>query len=261
MINSLLQWFTDPTSWAGADGIPHRLLQHLWYSLLAVVVAMVIALPLGLWIGHSGRGRWLVSTANSLRAVPTLGLLFAVSLWVGPIFRGDLAFLVPAVFVLLLLAVPPLLAGTYAGVEAVDPAARDAARGVGMTGWQVLRQVELPCALPLVMSGVRTAVLQVVATTTIAALIGLGGLGRYLIDGIALSDYARAAGGALLVGLLAILLEGLLALLQRRLVSPGLTGGNRAVGGRGKDSGNAPVEATDSSAGDATGSHDPRVRA
>lgn len=248
MIASLLEWFLDPTNWSGADGIPARLFEHLWYSALAVGLGMVIALPVGLWVGHSGRGRSLVSLANSARAVPTLGLLFAVALWVGPAFRGDLAYLVPSTLVLVLLAVPPLLAGTYAGVEAVDPAARDAAHGVGMTGWQVLRQVELPCALPLVMSGMRTAVLQVVATTTIAALIGLGGLGRYLIDGIALGDYPRAAGGALLVALLALALEGMLALLQRRVVSPGLTG--RAVGrsrndddpGAGKETTQEPVD-------------------
>lgn len=233
MIASLLEWFLDPANWSGEDGIPARLFEHLWYSALAVGLGLVIALPAGLWVGHSGRGRWLVSVANSARAVPTLGLLFAIALWVGPAFRGDLAYLVPSTLVLVLLAVPPLLAGTYAGVEAVDPAARDAAHGVGMTGWQVLRQVELPCALPLVMSGVRTAVLQVVATTTIAALIGLGGLGRYLIDGIALGDYPRAAGGALLVALLAVTLEGMLALMQRRMVSPGLSGGR--VGGSRND--------------------------
>lgn len=253
MINGLLQWLLDPAHWSGDDGIPHRLFQHLWYSLLAVGISMLLALPTGLWIGHTGRGRWLVTLANSIRAIPTLGLLFALSLWVGASFRGDLAFLVPSTVVLVLLAVPPLLAGTYAGVESVDPAARDAARGVGMTGWQVLRQVELPCALPLVLSGVRSAVLQVVATTTIAALIGLGGLGRLLIDGVALGDYPQAAAGALLVAVLAVTLEGLLALLQRRLVSPGLRGGPARAGGLGKDSGTAPVDATTASASDSSG--------
>ena len=141
-----------------------------------------------------------MSLANSVRAVPTLGLLFAVSLWLGPRISGDLAFLVPSIVVLVILAIPPLLAGTYAGIEAVDPAARDAARGVGMTGWQVLRQVEVPNALPLLLSGVRSAVLQVVATATIAAFVGLGGLGRYLIDGIALGRLPPGGRGAVLVG-------------------------------------------------------------
>lgn len=243
MISTLLSFFTDAASWSGEDGIPSRVLEHLTYALVSLFVAAVIAIPLGLWVGHTGRARWLVSVANSLRAVPTLGLLFVVGLWLGPKFASDLAFTVPSVVVLALLAIPPLLAGTYAGIEAVDPAARDAAKGVGMTGGQVLRQVELPNALPLLWSGVRSATLQVVATATIAALIGLGGLGRYLIDGIALGDYARAAGGAVLVAVLAVLLDGVWALVQRGTVSPGLTGSGGRVSGRGKDSPDPEVEA------------------
>ena len=190
--------------------------------------AAVVAIPLGLWVGHTGRARWLVSLTNSVRAVPTLGLLFAVSLLLGPRISGELAFLVPSIVVLVILAIPPILAGTYAGIEAVSPAVRDAARGVGMTGWQVVRSVEVPNGMPLLLSGIRSAVLQVVATATIAALVGLGGLGRYLIDGIALGDYPRAAGGALLVAVLAVVLDGVLALVQRRVVSPGLTAGARS---------------------------------
>jgi osmoprotectant transport system permease protein len=240
VIPSLLQWFTDPANWSGEDGIPNRLLEHLEYTLVTVVIAALIAIPLGMWVGHTGRARWLVSVANSLRAVPTLGLLFAASLWLGPRISGNLAFLVPSIAVLVLLAIPPLLAGTYAGLEAVDPAARDAARGVGMRGRQVLWQVEVPNALPLMISGIRSAVLQVVATATLAAYLGIGGLGRYLIDGIALRDYPRTAGGALLVAVLAVALEGLLALAQRRVVSPGLTG--RTVGGSRNDDENAAGE-------------------
>ncbi|PKW26861.1 ABC transporter permease [Phycicoccus duodecadis] len=256
MISSLLSWFTDPASWSGGDGIPSRLLEHVGYTVVVIVLAAAIAVPIGLGVGHTGRARWLVTVANSLRAVPTLGLLFAVALWLGPTIRGALAFTIPSICVLVLLAIPPLLAGTYAGIESVDPAARDAAEGVGMSSLQVLRQVELPNALPLLLSGLRSAVLQVVATATIAAYIGLGGLGRYLVDGIALGDYPTTAGGAILVAVLAVLLDGAIALVQRRVVSPGLRAGSRAVGGRGKDSGNAPVEATDTSLLD-----DPRVRA
>jgi osmoprotectant transport system permease protein len=243
MISSVLSWFTDPANWQGEDGIPHRLLQHLEYTVVAVVLAALVAVPLGLWVGHTGRLRWLVSVANSVRAVPTLGLLFAVSLWLGPRIPGDLAFTLPSVLVLALLAIPPLLAGTYAGIEAVDPAARDAARGVGMTSGQVLRQVEVPNGLPLLMSGTRSAVLQVVATATVAAIIGLGGLGRYLIDGIALGDYPQTAGGAILVAVLAVALDGVFALVQRRVVSPGLTGRGVRGRGRGKDSRSTAVEA------------------
>ena len=243
MIPSLLDWFTDPANWSGEDGIPTRLAEHVGYTALSVVLAAVVAVPLGLWVGHTGRARWLVSVANSVRAVPTLGLLFVVSLWLGPMFTSDLAFLVPSIVVLAILAVPPILAGTYAGIEAVDPAARDAAKGVGMTGWQVVRQVEVPNALPLLLSGIRSAVLQVVAPATIAAIVGLGGLGRFLIDGIALGDYPRAAGGAVLVAVLAVVLDGVIALVQRRVVSPGLTGrGGGRAGGPGKDSRSVEVE-------------------
>lgn len=238
MIAGIWTWLTTPASWQGSDGILARLGEHTAYSLVVVVIAALVAIPLGLWVGHTGRGQWLVSTANALRAVPTLGLLFAVTLIVGPHLGGDVAFLLPSVVVLVLLAIPPILGGAYAGVEAVDPAARDAARGVGMTPGEVLRQVELPCALPLLMSGLRSAVLQVVATATIAAYVGLGGLGRFLIDGIAGGDYPQTAGGALLVALLALVADGVLAIVQRLVVSPGLS--PRA--GRRKGSGASAVE-------------------
>jgi osmoprotectant transport system permease protein len=151
--------------------------------------------------------------------------------------------------VLVLLALPPILANTYAGVGSVDPAVRDAARGVGMTASQVLLRVELPCALPLISAGLRSATLQVVATATIAAYIGLGGLGRYLIDGIALGDYPQTAGGAVLVAVLAVVLDGILALVQRRAVSPGISGGRARVSGAGKDSRSVTVEADGPPAG------------
>lgn len=229
MIGSILEWLTSADAWSGADGILARLLEHVGYTLLVLVIAAAIAIPVGLWIGHSGRGRWLVTAANALRAVPTLGLLFALTLVLLPRLPGDAAFLVPSVIVLVLLAIPAILSGTYAGVEAVDPAARDAARGIGMTGSQVLWKVELPIALPLLLSGLRAAVLQVVATATVAAYVGLGGLGRFLIDGLATQDYAMTAGGAILVALLALALDAPFALLGRVVVSPGLTGRIRSL--------------------------------
>ncbi len=224
MLTGIFRWLTNPVNWSGPGGIPTRILEHLQYSLISLLIAGVIAIPLGVAVGHSGRAKWAVSLANSLRAVPSLGLLFAVSLWLGPKIANNLAFVIPSVIVLVLLAVPPILSGTYAGIQQVDPAARDAATGMGMTGGQLLRKVELPCALPLLLSGVRSATLQVVATATIAASISLGGLGRYLIDGLSVSDYAQMAGGALLVAALALVIDGLLSLLQRLVVSPGLTG-------------------------------------
>lgn len=231
MISNLWAWLTSAENWAGSDGIAARLVEHLWISGLVVLIAAAIAIPLGLWVGHTGRGRWLVSGTNAARAVPTLGLLFALALWVGPIIPGRAAFVVPSIIALVLLAIPPIVAGTYAGVEAVDPAARDAAAGVGMRPSQVLWQVEVPCALPLVLSGARAATLQVIATATIAAAVSLGGLGRYLIDGLAVRDYPQMAGGAVVVASLALAVDLGWALLTRYAVSPGLTGRSRPVRG------------------------------
>ncbi len=224
MLGDILAWLTDPQQWSGNRGIARRLVEHLGYSALSLLIAVAIAVPLGLWVGHTGRGRWMVTLGNTARALPSLGLLFAVSMFVGPRIANDLAFVIPSVVVLVLLAVPPVLSGAYSGVEAVDPAVRDAAYGMGMRGGEVLRRVELPCAMPLLLSGVRGASLQVIATATIAASVSLGGLGRYLIDGLAVRDYAQMAGGAILVAALALLVDGAFALVQRYAVSPGLTG-------------------------------------
>ena len=228
MINNLVSWLTDPVNWSGPDGIPTRLLEHVWYSALSLLVAALIAIPLGFVIGHTGRGRFfVVNLAGAARAIPSLGLLFIMILWLFPKFQGDyrdLAFIVPSLIVLVVLAIPPMMAGAYAGVEGVDPAARDAAKGVGMTGAQVLARVEVPNALPLIFSGFRSATLQVIATATLAAVGGTGGLGRFLIDGQKIRDYPQMAGGALLVAVLALVVDGLLALVQRYAVSPGLTG-------------------------------------
>jgi osmoprotectant transport system permease protein len=225
MINRILAWLGDGTHWQGDDGILRRLAQHLGYSLTAVLIAAAIAIPLGLYIGHTGRGRFLVvNIAGAARAIPSLGLLFLAFLWLGPKFSGDVAFLAPTGLVLVVLAIPPILSGTYAGVENVEPAARDAARGMGMRGTEVLRQVEFPCALPLIMSGIRSSTLQVIATATIAAVVSLGGLGRFLIDGLAVRDTPQTASGAVLVAGLALLVDLSLALVQRSVVSPGLTG-------------------------------------
>jgi acetyl-CoA carboxylase carboxyl transferase subunit alpha len=180
MIGRILAWLTDGTHWQGDDGILRRTTEHLGYSLTALLIAALLAIPLGLYIGHSGRGRFLVVNAvGAARAIPSLGLLLLAVLWLGPKLSGDLAFLAPAGLVLVVLAIPPILSGAYAGVEGVDPDARDAAKGMGMRGREVLRHVELPCALPLIMSGIRSATLQVIATATIAAVVGLGGLGRF----------------------------------------------------------------------------------
>ncbi len=227
MIGKIIEFITDPAHWQGPEGIPTRLLEHVEYSAVAVLVALVIALPLGLLIGHTGRGTTVVAgLANSLRALPTIGLLIFFVVLISPHVhgKGDAAYLVPSEIVLVLLAIPPILSNTYAGVQNVDPAARDAAVGMGMTGHQVLLRVELPCALPLVMSGLRSAALQVIATATIAAYVSLGGLGRMVFDGQAQQLYPKMVTGALLVALLAMATDLVLALVQRTIVSRGLSG-------------------------------------
>jgi osmoprotectant transport system permease protein len=225
VIGQIAAWLTDPRHWQGTDGVPTHLLEHLAYSLVAVVLAVAIALPLGLYVGHTGRGTFLIAgLANSLRALPTLGLLILLVILLAPHISSDLVYLVPSEAVLALLAVPPVLTNTYAGVQNVPIAAREAARGMGMTGGEVLRQVEVPCAAPLIVSGIRSAALQCIATATVAAYVSLGGLGRYVVDGLAQQDYPQMASGALLVAALAVATDGVLALLGAAVISPGVSG-------------------------------------
>lgn len=222
-MNFLLDFLLDPAHWTASDGIPARLGEHLLYTVITLAVASAIAVPVGLWIGHTGRGRILVvNVVNGIRSVPTLGLLFVAVLVLGPRLPGGIAFVAPSIFVLVVLAVPPILAGAYAGVDEVDPLARDAARGMGMGRWQVLTQVEIPCALPLLFGGLRSAALQVVATATIAAAVSVGGLGRLLIDGQAVRDYGQMAAGALLVAALALTVDFAIALVARVVIPAGL---------------------------------------
>jgi osmoprotectant transport system permease protein len=229
MTDNVLVWLNDPQNWTGTrftPGIGDQILAHLQYTAIALLIAGVIGFPLGLVLGHTGRAGWLVSVANGLRALPTVGLLILLYVMVSPLIsgRGDAPYLVPTLIVLVLLALPAILANTYAGVRNVSPAVRDAARGMGMTDRQVLLRVELPNALPLVFSGVRSAALQVIATATIAAYVGLGGLGRFVYDGLASLRYAEMAGGAVLVAALALLVDLVLALVQRYTVSRGVSG-------------------------------------
>jgi osmoprotectant transport system permease protein len=185
-----------------------------------------------------------VNAAGAARAIPSLGLLFVAVLVLGPRLSGDTAFIVPCEIVLVVLAIPPILAGAYAGVEEVDPAVRDAAKGMGMRGMEVLSKVEIPCALPLIFSGLRSGALQVVATATIAATAGLGGLGRFLIDGLAVRDYGQMAAGAVLVAALALLVDLGFAVVQRYVVSPGLTGRFGARLGAGRKEAPDPLSVT-----------------
>ena len=220
---NIFGWLTDPANWTGSDGIPTQIGYHLLYSGMALLVALAIAVPLGIVIGYTGRGEALVAgSANALRALPSLGLLVLLFLIISPVVAGQLVYVLPTIVVLVLLAVPPILSGTYAGIQNADPDAVGAARGMGYTKRQILVRVQLPCALPLLLSGIRGATLQIVSTATIAAYLGLQGLGRFILDGRAQANFSEMAGGAILVAVLALLLEFGFAWLGRLVVSPGL---------------------------------------
>jgi osmoprotectant transport system permease protein len=206
LFSEAFSYILDGANWAGPTGIGARLLEHMWYSLLAVVLSAAVAIPIGLIIGHLRRGEAVVvGLVNALRSLPTLGVLVFLVLVIG---LG----LIPPIIALVLLGIPPLLAGTYSGIANVDANVVDAARAMGMTETQVLFRVEIPNALPLILGGLRNTTLQIIATATVAAYVNLGGLGRYIFDGLALYDYGRVLVGAILVALLTLIVDGLLAL-------------------------------------------------
>jgi osmoprotectant transport system permease protein len=212
------EYVSDPDSWTAPGGLLSRVLEHGLYTVLALTVAALVALPVGLLVGHTNRGSFLaLNLANGARALPTLGVLILVAL-------ATSIGLGPVMMALVILGIPPILASTYAGIRNVDPAAVDAARGMGMTEREVLWGVEVPIALPLIFSGLRAATLQIVSTATIAAVVALGGLGRPLLDSIALRDYPQAMAAAVLVAGLAIVFDLFFATLTRVVVSPGVDG-------------------------------------
>jgi len=212
----VLHWLTAAAHWHGSNGIPHRLSEHVTMSVLATLTAAVVALPVGVVLGHSGKGGTLaVNVANVGRAIPSFAILVLATQIVG---IGA----TPAYCALVALAVPPMVTNAYVGVREVDAEVRESAQGMGMTAGQVLRSVELPMALPLIMAGVRTSAVQVVATATIAALVAWGGLGRYIVDGLAQRDFVQVFAGAVLVAGLSVVTELTLAGVQRLLVPAGL---------------------------------------
>lgn len=216
LINEVVAWFGDPSNWTGTSGIINRTVEHLVLSLLSVIAAILIAVPAGLYIGHTGRGAFLtVTTANLGRAIPSYALLIIFVTWFGIGFAA--AF--PA---LVVLALPPILIATYVGLKEVDRDIVEAGRAMGMREMQLLRGVEIPIALPVIVSGVRVAAVQVVATATLAALVGGGGLGRFIVDGFALRQQDMLVAGAILVALLALLTERSLTFVEGRVVSRGL---------------------------------------
>ena len=229
MIGDVFAWLTDPAHWQSTNfdtGILDQLGAHVLFTVIALAIALVISLPLGLWIGHTGKLTWLVTVANAVRALPTVGVLVLLVVIIAPNFYGrtNAGYLIPTEIVLVLLAIPPILSNTFAGVQNVSPAVRDAAFGMGMTGRQTLLRVELPNALPLIFSGFRSATLQVIATATIASYVTLGGLGRFIYDGLAQQDFPQMISGGLLVAVLALVADLLLATVQRYTVSRGITG-------------------------------------
>ena len=204
-----IAWIADPANASGPNGVWARSWEHLWYTILAVVLASVIAIPLGYLVGHTGRGRGLVvASSGAARALPTLGVVTLVGLVLG-------VGLIAPMVALVLLAVPSVLAGAYAGIEAIDPRTVDAARAMGMSEWQIITRVEMPLGLPLLIGGLRSATLQVVATATLAAYVGAGGLGRFLFLGLKTQDYPQMLAAALLVVVLALILEGVFEISER----------------------------------------------
>jgi osmoprotectant transport system permease protein len=218
-MGALWAWFTDPANWSGDNGIPIRFAQQMAITLIAMAVAMVIALPLGVYLGHKQKGGFLaINVGNVGRAIPTFGLLVLFAAW-APVGVGNLA----AILALIIFAIPPLLTNTYIGVRDVDEEVRDAARGMGFSGWLMLRKVELPNAVPLIAAGIRTSTVQVVATASLAALVGGGGLGVYVVEGFAIQDTTLLVAGAILTAVLAIGVDLVLAFIQRRVTPRGLT--------------------------------------
>lgn len=228
------KFLSDGAHWQGNDGIPHLTLQHLQLTAVSTIVATAVALPAGIALGHLRRGgAFAVNLANVGRALPALGLLILGVQWFGIGRPGGVlspVHSIPAFMAMVALAIPPIVANSYIGVASVDDDVRETARGMGMNGRQVLGRVELPIALPLIMAGIRTAVIAVVATATLAAYVDGGGLGTLISVGFATQNDAQVFVGGLFVALLAIVLELGLGLLQRRLVSQGLrVGGARTA--------------------------------
>ena len=216
MLSELIAWVITPEHWTGPGGLLAQTLWHLYYCVVSVVAASVIAIPLGVYIGHTGRGGVVaVGMTNAMRALPTLGVVTLLVLLFG---LGEL----PALASLVVLAIPAILSGAYSGIQNAPADAVDAAKGMGMTAGQRLWQVELPNALPLLLGGVRSAMLQVVATAAVAAYVGLGGLGRVLLDGLKVSNYPQMAIAAIVIALLAVVVDLVLAGISRWLVPRGV---------------------------------------
>lgn len=217
-LGDVVSWFSDPVNWQGEDGMPHRLREHVTMCVAALLTAAALALPVGLYMGHTGRGGSLaINVSNLGRAVPSFAIIVLAAQWFEEIGAK------PAFIALVALAVPPMVTNALTAVAGVDPEVKESALGMGLTGTQVLTRVEVPMGMPLIMAGVRTSGVQIVATATLAALVGWGGLGRYIIDGLATRDFVEVFAGAFAVAVLSIFAEVALGGLQRVLVPRGLS--------------------------------------
>jgi osmoprotectant transport system permease protein len=223
LVRETVAWLTDPAHWAGATGIAARLGEHVLLSAVSLAIALAIALPIGIWIGHTGRfASAAVNLANVWRALPSLALI-GIMLPITAAIDPQLGFRVyPTLIAMIALAIPPILVNTQAGIAGVDRDLVEAARAMGMREAEVIRKVELPLSLPAILSGIRSAAVQVVATLTLGAIFGSGGLGRYLVEGIAQRNDGMTFGGVVLVAALALAVEGGFVLLLRLIRSPGL---------------------------------------
>ena len=223
-LHEALLFLNDPANWQGTDGIPYRTGEHLLLSLVGLLAACLVAVPLAMWLGHRGRGGALtVLLSNASRAIPTLALLTALATFPALGFGN-----VPTIIALAVFGIPPVITNTYVGMRGVDPGVTDAARGMGFAEWQVLWRVEFPLALPLVAAGVRTAAVQIVATATLAALVGGGGLGTFITIALAQQNVGQLLASGLLVAALSLLVDGAAALLQRQVTPAALRRSRRS---------------------------------
>jgi osmoprotectant transport system permease protein len=221
--SAVIAWLIDSAHWQGSDGIPTRIVEHLLVSGAAICGAVVLSLPTGIVLGHVGRGGfWVINLANIGRALPSMALL-ALALPVAFSLNLGLGFW-PTLITLVPLGVAPILTNSYVAMRGVDPDVVEAARGIGMREWQVLWRAELPIAAPLILAGIRNTAVVIVATATLGALVAGGGLGRYIVDGLARQEYERLFVGALLVALLAVATEMGFGLVERIAVPIGARG-------------------------------------
>lgn len=232
LLADTVAWLTDPVNWTGPNGIPVRMAEHIAISAVSLAIALAIALPVGLYIGHTGRGANLaINTANVWRALPSLAVI-AIALPITAAIDPQAGFKIyPTVIAMVVLAVPPILVNAYTGLREVDRDTVEAARGQGMSERQVLTRVETPLAVPVIVTGIRSGAVQIIATATLGAIFGFGGLGRFLVDGFAqfsLGGAAEMLGGVVLVAGLVIVTDLLFAGLQRRLTPRGI----RTLSGR-----------------------------